>query len=187
MEIIDVIDPVTGSVTGQQEGIVDIHKKGLWHRTVHIWLTNSDKDVLVQKRGIGKHVLMFPGMWDISAAGHVSAGETSIEAAQTESGQELGLYIWKKEFERIGQIKREVAYNIYDDGNESIDREIQDIYIIRRDISVETLREILGSYEVSDVRWISLEDFKHWIKEPKDLVPREEEFQILINHLENSS
>lgn len=38
------------------------------------------RDILIQKRE--KNRVAYPGYWDISASGHVSAGESSLEAAQ---------------------------------------------------------------------------------------------------------
>lgn len=42
---------------------------GDWHRAVHVWLyVMATKQVLIQKRNEWKD--SFPGLWDISAAGH---------------------------------------------------------------------------------------------------------------------
>lgn len=46
-------------------------------------------EVLMQRRALTK--IAFPGCWDISAAGHVAAGETAAATAQREVGEELGV------------------------------------------------------------------------------------------------
>ena len=38
---------------GEKIGVVDkdiAHKKGLWHRSIHVWLVNNDNKILLQHR-----------------------------------------------------------------------------------------------------------------------------------------
>lgn len=67
----------------------DAHKKGLWHRVAVIGVVDKDKNILMQKRSHDK--LQFPDTWDISAAGHVSSGETSLVSALRELSEEIGI------------------------------------------------------------------------------------------------
>lgn len=58
----------------------DVHRDGDYHRAVHIWIyIESTRELLLQQRGHPKDAMC--GNWDISSAGHVSAGESSIDAA----------------------------------------------------------------------------------------------------------
>jgi hypothetical protein len=50
----------------------DVHRDGDWHRSVHVWLVDGDGRLLLQQRSVHKDT--FPGRWDVSAAGHISAG-----------------------------------------------------------------------------------------------------------------
>lgn len=45
---------------------------------------------------------MCPGMWDLSAGGHVDSGETSIQAIHRELLEELGLDVDPSDFQPIG-------------------------------------------------------------------------------------
>jgi isopentenyl-diphosphate delta-isomerase len=78
-ELIDIITP-EGKPTGKTALKSEAHKNGWFHATAHIWLFTADKKILLQKRSMTKKV--FPGLWDISVAGHVGAGETISKLAQ---------------------------------------------------------------------------------------------------------
>jgi isopentenyldiphosphate isomerase len=68
---------------------VDVHRDGDWHRSVHIWIVRpSERAVLIQKRSEDKDT--WPGYWDASVGGHLSAGE-SYEDAYREVEEELGV------------------------------------------------------------------------------------------------
>ena len=69
----------------------EVHKEGYWHQTFHCWiLTRHDKCdyVLVQKRAADKKTE--PNKMDISAAGHLMAGETKADGIR-EVQEELGI------------------------------------------------------------------------------------------------
>ena len=69
----------------------EVHREGYWHQTFHCWiLTKHDGNnyVLVQKRAAQKRTA--PNKLDISAAGHLLAGE-SKENGIREVQEELGI------------------------------------------------------------------------------------------------
>ena len=69
----------------------DVHREGYWHQTFHCWIiTHHDNNnyVLVQKRAAQKRTE--PNKLDISAAGHLLAGETK-ENGIREVQEELGI------------------------------------------------------------------------------------------------
>ena len=47
LEFFDVINP-DGTSAGYSLPRDEVHKKGLWHRTVHIWILNFNKELLIQ-------------------------------------------------------------------------------------------------------------------------------------------
>ena len=70
MEYIDICDS-EGNLIGEKKIKEEVYKHGLWHKSAHVWVINSEKEVLIQKRS--PFVYNYPNKWDISAAGHVSA------------------------------------------------------------------------------------------------------------------
>ena len=86
-EYFDVVDE-HDAVVGSRPGTECVHK-GLLHRAVLIFLTNPRGEVYLQKRA--GHLLFYPGYWSASVTGHVSSGETYLQAAKREVKEELGI------------------------------------------------------------------------------------------------
>ena len=68
-----------------------IHQNKLLHRSIHILVFNSRKELFLQKRAISKDES--PGLWDTSTAGHVDARETYLDCAHREIFEELNLKV----------------------------------------------------------------------------------------------
>ena len=68
----------------------EVHRDGDWHQAVHVWVLFHDTWRVVMQRRC-KHKDSWPLMWDISAAGHVTAGGKPLETAKRELAEELGL------------------------------------------------------------------------------------------------
>lgn len=88
-EIFDVVD-ADDRVIGQATR-AEVHRRGLWHRAIHVWVFNRAGDVFLQKRSLAKD--MSPGRWDSSCSGHLDAGEDYDSAAARELAEELGLTV----------------------------------------------------------------------------------------------
>jgi isopentenyl-diphosphate delta-isomerase type 1 len=86
LEVVDENNQVVG-IADRQE----IHKKGLRHRSVHIFIFNTRGNLYLQIRSPSKD--QYPEHWDTSAAGHTDPGESPLEAAQRELMEELGLEV----------------------------------------------------------------------------------------------
>lgn len=65
----------------------EVHSLGLPHRSVFVLLYNEQNKLYLQKRCMDK--TSHPGCWDLSATGHVLAGEAKLEAARRELYEEL--------------------------------------------------------------------------------------------------
>ena len=126
-ELIDVLDE-NGNKTGEVETKEEIYKRGLWHRSVHIWIENDKQELLVQKRNPLKNT--FPNLWAISSAGHVIAGETSIESGLRELKEELDVDAKKEDLEFLFTIKRVQPYK------DSYIRVFDDVYLLHKNIDV---------------------------------------------------
>lgn len=104
----------------------ETHAKGYWHRSFHCWLTRREGNrrfVRFQLRQAGKDTN--PNCFDITAAGHLSAGETMRDAVR-ELEEELGI---KAEFEQLiplGQIREQCIGEV--NGVPFIDREVSDVF-----------------------------------------------------------
>ncbi|MCX6910754.1 MAG: NUDIX domain-containing protein [Verrucomicrobia bacterium] len=86
-ELFDVVnanDEVIGQATRGE-----VHRRGLMHRAVHIFVFNFAGHLYLQKRSQTKD--KHPGCYDSSASGHHDAGEDADTCAQRELREELGL------------------------------------------------------------------------------------------------
>lgn len=64
----------------------EVHKEGLWHKTVHCWLYDKEGNVYFQIRKDS-------GTFYTTASGHVLKGETVKEAFRREIFEEIGIYV----------------------------------------------------------------------------------------------
>ncbi len=103
-ELLDVVN-LDGEPTGLQADKDDIHSEGLWHPDVHVWITDG-RNMLEQQRDWEKTIM--GGTWDISASGHVRAGESYLEAAQRETAEEVGLQFDTAHFLPAGRMAVEM-------------------------------------------------------------------------------
>jgi isopentenyl-diphosphate Delta-isomerase len=164
IELIDVLTP-DGAPTGIVKPKPDVHRDGDWHRCAHVWIVASDGRVLLQRRALAKE--NWPGLWDISVAGHVSAGESAIDAAIRETFEEIGLRIEPEELIHIGTLR--YSTRLRDD---YIENEHHEVHIVRRDVDLSALT--LDPLEVAEVRYVSLDELEQY-----DRVPHEEEYALL--------
>ncbi len=86
-ELLDVINE-KDEVIGQQLRSI-VHRDGLLHRGVHVFLATPQGQLIVQRRG--RYHLPFPGALDCSVSEHVKAGEDFLAAAVRGLEEELGL------------------------------------------------------------------------------------------------
>jgi isopentenyl-diphosphate delta-isomerase len=66
-----------------------VHANKMLHRAVHVFVFNSRRELLLQRRSASKDE--FPLKLTSSASGHLSAGETYDRAALRELREEIGL------------------------------------------------------------------------------------------------
>ncbi|HEY4477731.1 MAG TPA: NUDIX domain-containing protein [Candidatus Paceibacterota bacterium] len=88
-------------IIGSEERSV-VHRDGLKHREVGVWLVTSDDEIVFQKRALFKEI--YPGLLDCTAGGHVDSSSESYETAATrelveETGQRnLKLFMFDKKY-----------------------------------------------------------------------------------------
>ena len=86
-EYFDIVNQ-KNEVIGQEVRRI-VHKTGLWHRGVHVFLFTPDRRLLIQKRGTAQDT--FPGRLDCSVSEHLKVGESYFDAAVRGLHEELGL------------------------------------------------------------------------------------------------
>jgi isopentenyldiphosphate isomerase len=147
MEYFDVLTE-KGEYTDRVESRKECHNKGFWHKAVAVFIINSKNQILLQKRSSNKK--MWPNLWDISAGGHVLAGEFGFQAIIREIKEEIGIDINKNDILFIGAATSE---NIKKD---IINKHFNEYYIVNKDIEIADLK--LQKEEVSDAQWFEKED-----------------------------
>ncbi|ELR20651.1 hydrolase, NUDIX domain containing protein [Acanthamoeba castellanii str. Neff] len=142
-----------GRPTGEIKTRKVIHEQGLWHKIVHVWCVDpATRRVLLQRRSADK--CTNPDKWDISCAGHIEAGETSLQGALKELHEELGI---TAQPEKLQFLFTAPASGVYMNGT-YFDNELQDIYLYETDVSVSSL--VLQPEEVTDAKWVGWDEFE---------------------------
>ena len=89
-EMIDILNS-DGTPAGYSRSRTEVHAKGLWHRTVHIWVFDPQGRILFQLRSHLKE--NNPNLLDTSCAGHITAGDDSLNAAIRELREEISEHL----------------------------------------------------------------------------------------------
>ena len=166
-EWIDVLS-AKGTKTGATKPKPDVHRDGDWHRAAHLWIVTPDRRVLLQRRSRAKE--NWPGLWDVSVAGHLSAGETAAEAAVREAREEIGLEVDPSALRLLGTLQQSAVLN----SGAYLDNELHDIFLLERD--VDPIELTLQQSEVDAVMLVPLDR----LAAQQDLVPHEGEYALLM-------
>ena len=181
LELFDILNE-DGSKTGivKERGVA--HREGALHGTVHIWIVRENEksgyDILLQKRSNNKD--SHPGCYDISSAGHISAGDEIMESALRELWEELGLSVQPEQLELFGTTHVKFEKTFY--GKRFRDNEISSDFVYRQPVDIDKLS--LQESEVSEVRWMDYEECRQKVAQgsmPNCINP--EEFEKLGDYL----
>lgn len=151
IQIVDENDNPVG-----QSDMFEAHEKGLIHRVVRIMVENEKGEVLLQKRS--PKMKRWPNCWDNSAAGHVDVGEDYLTAAKRELSEELG----------ISNVTLEEVDTYFTDiklGDATLKR-FNRLYKVKIDYTPHKLQ----ASEVTEVKWLSLDEVKKLIEQEPELV-----------------
>ncbi|ERI94875.1 hydrolase, NUDIX family [Clostridiales bacterium oral taxon 876 str. F0540] len=125
----------------------EVHKEGFWHKSFQCWfvgIDNEEEYIMFQKRQFDKDT--YPNLLDITAAGHLSAGET-VEDACREIKEELGLDVKFQEVTPIGIIKEQKSEVNF------IDNEFANVFLYYCSTPIEKFKlqqeEVTGIYKVN--------------------------------------
>src|SRR5699024_7353729 len=134
-----------------------------YHLVIHVAIFNSNNQMLIQKRRHDK--IGASNMWDISAGGSVTAGETSQLGAMRETEEELGLNI--------------DLHNQLPHLSITFERGYDDIYIVNREADLRTLA--VPNEEVSDAAWASIDEIYQMIDDKTFISYRKSLIQLLFD------
>jgi len=139
MELVDLYDEnrVPLGRTAERYG-----SKGLgeYRTVVHVCVFDPAGRMLIQQRSPEKYI--WPGRWDVAAAGGVDAGETSRQAAQREFLEELGIPL------DLHGLRPTVTVN-FEGG-------FDDFFIVECELDPADMT--LQKEEVAQVRWVTLDE-----------------------------
>lgn len=152
IQIVDENDKPIG-----QADMPEAHKKGLIHRIVRVMVENHKGEILVQKRS--PKMRRWPNCWDNSAAGHVDVGEDYLTAAKRELAEELG--IDNVELQEIDTYFTDVKL-----ADDVILKRFNRLYKIKVDDTPKNLQ----ADEVTEVKWMTVDEAKKLVKASPDSV-----------------
>jgi len=173
-ELFDELDD-NGEFTGKTIGRDLAHKNGNYHRAVVLYLVNSRKQVLLQRRSFSKK--KWPGYWDVTSGGHVDAGELGLMSAIRELEEELGIKVKPQDVRYIAGRRTQT------EKFEMRDYHHNEYFVAFKDVPIAKIK--LQKSEVEEVRWIDFEEFKNMVRsKDSSLTEKWAAYEMLIKYLE---
>ncbi|GBG65049.1 hypothetical protein CBR_g49119 [Chara braunii] len=132
-----------------------VHRDGDYHQATHVWLfAECTKELLLQLRAADKD--SYGNMWDISSAGHISAGDTSLTTARRELNEELGVTLPASAFEYLFKYLDQSCTN----NGSFINNEFADVYLVTTPEPIPRTAFTLQKSEVADVKYMHFKDYE---------------------------
>lgn len=128
-----------------------VHRDGNWHQSFHCWVIYRDDAgqdyMIVQRRAPEKDT--FPNKLDITAAGHLGAGET-VEQGVREIDEELGLKVQFSDLIPLG-----IRINVIKPSPTTTDREFNYVFFL---VNNQPLEAYQPNAEVSGLARFKVDD-----------------------------
>ncbi len=175
-EYLEIFDENNNTLNKSKERSI-VHKQGLWHREVCIWIINEKNQVLIQKRASTK--ILGANKWSL-CAGHVIYGESLIEGAVREVMEEVGIPNLSPSDLKLFHVRK----SEYDNG-EIKNNHYKYCYILKTNLKLEdyTIQE----EELSEIKYVDLEHLKNMNTEEKQKYTNifsKDDFKDIIKKLE---
>jgi isopentenyldiphosphate isomerase len=173
-------------VVNEEDVVIDsksreeIHRFGLLHRDIHVWMFDKNGNIFFQKRGLP---VQMSGLFDATAGGHLNKGEDYLDAAIRETREETGIKIKEDDLIFIKKVKgiEQVSQN---DFHGTINNFFRSVYIYRKPVDEDDLRREAGILGVNFKKFssdflknINKDDSRMFIK-----FVLENELSDVINH-----
>ncbi|HEY8805426.1 MAG TPA: NUDIX domain-containing protein [Clostridium sp.] len=162
-ELCDIYN-ISGNRTGEVFARGEILKEGEYQLVTNIWIINNNFNILIQKRSETKAIS--PNIW-ATHGGCVGTEETSLNGCIREAYEEIGIVVKTKDIKPLTRITSE--------------RLIMDSYIVVQEFN--TSLAVLQLEEVSDIRWVSLNELKHMVEDKSFF--KYQELPYVINFINN--
>ncbi len=140
----------------------EAHAQGYWHETFHCWFTREDAGktyLLFQRRALQKKD--FPGKLDITAAGHLLAGEQVVDGIR-EITEELGVALSYEDLQSVGIVKEQIILNDF------IDKEFCHVYTYKYAGTIDSF--VLQAREVAGILQIEIDAFAQLVHGETEIV-----------------
>jgi isopentenyl-diphosphate Delta-isomerase len=148
VQLVDTQDNPNGSMEK-----LEAHEKGLLHRALSVLIINTKKEILLQRRALGKY--HSPGLWTNTCCSHPYPGENPTEAANRRLKEEMGM-VADLEFAFKFQYKCD-----FDNG--LIEHELDHVFIGETDDTPH-----LNTDEAMAFKWMSIEELETDMKNNPD-------------------
>ena len=178
-ERIDIITE-NGKLTGESALKSEIHKKGYYHNTAHIWLYTKNRQILLQQRAKSKAI--YPLLWDVSVAGHIDSGESITQGALREIKEEIDLSLTEGSLIKIGIFE---CFKTYPNG--MIDNEFHHTFIAELNITIEELKP--QKEEVEALKLVTFDEFEVLLKNSSNnnhfVATNRNYYQTILSEIKN--
>lgn len=148
MEYFDVVDKNRISL-GYKKVRGEFLENNEYNVGVEMWIINDNSILMTQRSKNKSH----PGMWEVPG-GCCQSGESSIETANREMQEEIGITFKKDDYKLIG--------------TELYKKQFVDIYFSNKAINIKDI--ILQDEEVESVKFVSKSEFTK-MKSNNEIVP----------------
>jgi isopentenyl-diphosphate delta-isomerase len=148
VQLVDTQDNPNGSMEK-----LEAHEKGLLHRALSVLIINTKKEILLQRRALGKY--HSPGLWTNTCCSHPYPGENPTEAANRRLKEEMGM-VADLEFAFKFQYKCD-----FDNG--LIEHELDHVFMGKTDDIPH-----LNTDEAMAFKWMSIEELETDMKNNAD-------------------
>ena len=120
------------------------------------------------------------GLWDISAAGHISSGQDSLSAATREINEEvsvnLGFNVEVKEFRFMYSFRKQQVFR-----EDFIENQFYDFFILRQQGLCKDSIKFQES-EVQDIKFVTITELNE-LRKTNQIVQRDEVYDVLTEYL----